>query len=137
MAPPSRQTQISGIGLTSGQSGINYNFGDYKPVTLGGMVYVDANGTAPSIAGDAGAQGVTITLSGTNGLGQTVTATTTTGSEGTYSFSTDSNGHQLVRAPTRSPRRSRAAISPALLRLALSTAAATAWLPWAMSVRSS
>ena len=34
-------------------------------------------------------------MSGTNGLGQTITATTTTASDGTYSFSTDSNGNAL------------------------------------------
>ena len=88
------QTQISGIGLTSGQSGINYNFGDYQPVTLAGMAYVDANKSGAFDAGDAGVAGVTLTLSGTNGQGQTVTATTTTGTGGTYSFSTDSNAHR-------------------------------------------
>ena len=45
--------------------------------------------------GEPGIAGVTLTLSGTNGLGQSITATTTTAANGTYSFSTDSNGNSL------------------------------------------
>jgi hypothetical protein len=88
-------TQISSIALTSGQSGINYNFGDYKPVTVGGLVYQDTNGNNALDAGEPGIVGVTVTLSGTNGLGQAVSATTTTAANGTYSFTTDSLGNQL------------------------------------------
>ena len=90
------QTQITGIGMASGQSGINYYFGAYQPVTIGGYVYVDANESGAYTASDAGVAGVTVTLTGTTGQGQSVTATTTTGSGGAYSFSTDSNGHQLL-----------------------------------------
>src|SRR5206468_2804489 len=39
--------------------------------------------------------GVTMTLTGTNGLGQSISATTTTAANGTYSFATDSSGNQL------------------------------------------
>jgi len=39
---------------------------------------------------------VALTLSGTNNLGLAVTATTTTAANGTYSFSTDSNGNLLA-----------------------------------------
>jgi hypothetical protein len=88
-------TQISSIGLTSGQSGINYNFGDYKPVAVSGLVYQDTNGNNALDAGEPGIAGVTVTLTGTNGLGQAVSATTTTAANGTYSFASDSGGNQL------------------------------------------
>jgi hypothetical protein len=88
-------SKISAIALTSGQSGINYNFGDVQAVALSGLVYVDTNGNGVKDSGEPGLAGVTLTLSGTNGLGQSITATTTTGSGGTYSFTTDSNGASL------------------------------------------
>ncbi len=87
--------QIGSIALTSGQSGINYNFGDVQPVTVSGIVYQDMNGIGVYSSSDLGIAGVIVTLSGTNGLGQTITATATTASNGTYSFSTDSNGNVL------------------------------------------
>ncbi len=89
-------TSIGSIGLTSGQGGINYNFGNYQPFTVAGTVYVDLNANGVLDSGETGIAGVTMTLTGTNGLGQPITATTTTAANGTYSFTTDSNGHVLV-----------------------------------------
>jgi hypothetical protein len=91
----SSPTQISAIGMSSGQSGINYNFGDVKAVTLSGLVYQDTNGNNALDAGEPGIAGVTITLTGTNGMGQSITATAVTAANGTYSFSTDSSGNAL------------------------------------------
>jgi len=88
-------TKISSIALTSGQNGINYLFGDVLPVTLRGLVYQDTNGNNAFNAGEPGIASVTLTLSGTNGLNQAISATATTAADGTYSFSTDSNGNQL------------------------------------------
>jgi len=99
-------TNISSIALTSGQNGINYLFGDVQPVTLSGTVYQDTNGNNAFNTGEPGISGVTLTLSGTNNLGQAITATTTTASNGTYSFSTSL---ALRPAPTRSSRPSRVA----------------------------
>src|SRR5258706_529843 len=39
--------------------------------------------------------GVTLALTGTNGLGQAITATATTAANGTYSFTTDSGSNAL------------------------------------------
>ncbi len=89
-------TQIGSASLSSGQAGINYNFGDLKPVTVAGTVYEDKNDSGAFVSGDPLISGVPLTLSGTNGQGQSITATTTTGSGGTYSFTTDSNGHSLL-----------------------------------------
>src|SRR5205085_1931675 len=72
-----------------------YNFGLVKPVTIAGTVYQDTNGNGAFNAGEPGIAGVTLTLSGTNGLGQAITATATTAADGTYSFSTDSNSNTL------------------------------------------
>src|SRR5205807_6104115 len=49
-------------------------------------VYLDANNDGIREAGEAGVGNVTLTLSGTNDLNQTVSATTTTAADGTYSF---------------------------------------------------
>jgi hypothetical protein len=89
-------TQIGSVVLGSGQNGINYNFSNVKPVTISGLVYNDINGTGVYGSGDVGISGVKLTLSGTNNLGVSVTATTTTATDGTYSFSTDSNGKKLA-----------------------------------------
>src|SRR5204862_511908 len=91
----SSATQISSIVVTSGQNGINYNFGDVKPVTIKGLVYDDTNGNNALNSGEPGIGGVTLTLSGTNGLNQAITATVITAADGTYTFSTDSNNNQL------------------------------------------
>src|SRR5207244_285595 len=86
---------IISIALTSGQSGINYNFGDVKAVSVSGLVYQDTNGNGVLDSGEPGISGVTVTLSGTNGLGQSISATTTTAADGTYSFSIDSSSNAL------------------------------------------
>ncbi len=86
---------IGSIVETSGQNGINYLFGEVKPDTISGLVYVDTNGTGTYVSADSGIAGVTLTLTGTNNLGQSITATVVTGANGTYSFTTDSNGNQI------------------------------------------
>ena len=86
---------IGSITETSGQVGSNYLFGDVKPVTLAGTVYQDTNGNGAFDAGEPGIANVTLTLSGTNGLGQSITATATTNSSGVYTFTTDTNGNAI------------------------------------------
>ncbi len=86
---------IGSIHETTGQNGINYDFGNVKPDTISGLVYVDNNDSGAFVTGDAGIAGVTLTLTGANNLGQPITATVVTGANGTYSFTTDSNGNQI------------------------------------------
>jgi hypothetical protein len=88
-------TQISSIVLAESQSGINYNFGDLKPVTIAGTVYEDTNNNGKLDSGEPGIAGVSVTLTGTNDQGLVVTATATTAANGSYSFSTDSSGNVL------------------------------------------
>jgi sarcosine oxidase gamma subunit len=77
---------VSSVTVISGQAGVNYNFGQVLPASLSGEVYIDANSNDVLDSGDTGLSGVTVTLSGTNNLGQAVSTTTTTASNGTYSF---------------------------------------------------
>ena len=76
---------VSGITLTSGQSGSGYNFAEYQTSSLSGNVYLDSNANDVDNS-EPGIGGVTVTLTGTNGLGNPVTLTTTSASNGTYSF---------------------------------------------------
>ena len=76
---------VSGITLTSGQSGSGYNFAEYQTSSLSGIKYIDSNGNDVDNS-EPGLAGVTITLSGTNGMGNSVLQTTTTAANGSYSF---------------------------------------------------
>ncbi len=77
---------VTGINLTSGQAATNYNFAEYQPGSISGIKYIDANGSDVYQSSDAGLGGVTITLTGTTGSGSAVDLTTTTASNGSYSF---------------------------------------------------
>jgi hypothetical protein len=89
-------TVLGSVALAAGQNGINYNFGLVRPITLGGTVYEDNNDNSVFDTGDTGISGVTLTLGGTNNLGQSVTATTTTAADGSYTFTTDTSGNLLA-----------------------------------------
>ena len=62
------------------------NFGEQLPAKLSGYVYVDAGDDGVKGAGETPIAGVTVTLSGTDNLGNPVTATTTTNALGFYEF---------------------------------------------------
>ncbi|MDT7837383.1 SdrD B-like domain-containing protein [Aquabacterium sp. OR-4] len=74
------------VTLGNGQSSVNNNFGEVKAASLAGYVYFDANDDGAR-TGEAGIPGATVTLTGTNDLGQPVTLTTTTDANGAYNFS--------------------------------------------------
>src|SRR5204862_480108 len=76
-------------------AGINYNFGNILPVTIGGFVYEDRFDSGTWSSGDPGITGVTLTLTGTSDQGTTITATTTTTAGGNYSLTTDSSGNGI------------------------------------------
>jgi SdrD B-like domain len=87
---------ISSIVIVSSQNGVNYSFGDAQPVVLGGTVYLDTNANGVKDTGETGIAGVTLTLSGTNCFGQTVTSTAITVANGAYNFTLDSNNIALL-----------------------------------------
>src|SRR5262249_42926744 len=62
------------------------NFGELQSSSLSGYVYNDSNNDGTKQAGETGISGATVTLTGTNDLGNSVSITTTTDANGLYSF---------------------------------------------------
>ncbi len=92
-------TAARSIQYVAGGNNTYYDYFDagvYRPASLSGSVYVDASRDGVRQAGEAGIAGVTITLSGTDGLGNAVNQTTVT-ADGT----TDANGDGLINALDR------------------------------------
>ncbi len=74
---------ITSITLASGQSGIQYNFGEIEPVSISGRVFADMDNDDAFTAGDTLLKGVTVKLYDGDG---NLVGTTTTDSKGKYSF---------------------------------------------------
>ncbi|HTR18870.1 MAG TPA: SdrD B-like domain-containing protein [Candidatus Paceibacterota bacterium] len=70
------------VTLSAGQNAKKKDFGNFKPGTISGMKYNDANGNGRKDNGETGLEGWTIVLHGPHGQ----TQTTTTGSDGSFSF---------------------------------------------------
>jgi len=86
------------IDLTAVAASGEFNFGEVKPGTLSGVVFsdTDTDGTqAP--AGEPGIPGVKIVLTGHDSTGKAVRRTTTTGTDGTYTFINLAAGTYAVR----------------------------------------
>ena len=77
---------ITGIVLNDNGAGVNFNFEEYRPVTISGVVYHDTNNNGVFNA-ESGLSGAVLQLTGTTytGAGLSV-ANITTSSSGTYSF---------------------------------------------------
>ena len=90
-------THIIDATLGAGINGTGNNFGELTAPKLGslsGTVYVDCNDSGSLNTGDTGLSGVTVTLDNSAGV---AVATTTTGSNGSYSFSNLAAGsYQIV-----------------------------------------
>ncbi|WP_287904487.1 SdrD B-like domain-containing protein [Chloroflexus sp.] len=65
---------------------LTWDAGLYQPASIGNFVWEDLNGNGVQETGEAGIDGVTVTLNGTTGAGVTVNLTTTTSSGGVYLF---------------------------------------------------
>jgi hypothetical protein len=78
--------QFTQVVLNVGQQGINNNFGVYKPSSLSGYEYVDANNNGIMDANEKGIANVRILLTGTDMNGNQVNLATTTNSTGFYQF---------------------------------------------------
>jgi SdrD B-like domain len=72
--------------LPGGSNDLTIDFGYYQPVTIGDFVWNDTNANGVQDSGEAGINGVTLTLTGTNGAGMTVTDHATTSGNGAYLF---------------------------------------------------
>ncbi|HEY4374439.1 MAG TPA: SdrD B-like domain-containing protein, partial [Burkholderiales bacterium] len=83
---------ISNIVLTSSgapavvSSSINNNFGEIVPSDISGFVYHDDDNNGVKSGSETGISGETITLTGTDDIGNLVNLTTTTAADGSYSF---------------------------------------------------
>jgi uncharacterized repeat protein (TIGR01451 family) len=67
-------------------SSTSNNFGKLWPGSLHGFVYFDVSNNGVKDAGEPGIPGVTVTLTGTNDVGASVTETTKTAADGSYNF---------------------------------------------------
>jgi hypothetical protein len=86
--------EIEGVGPFlggAGNTGTNdlsdlFQPGVLTPSSLSGTAFIDQHNTGTFQSGDAGVSGVTVTLTGTNEVNQLISLTTTTASDGSYSF---------------------------------------------------
>lgn len=77
---------FTGLSVQPGTQATDYLFGELLPASLSGYVYLDVNRNGIRDVNDRGLAGVTLILTGTNDLGQTVRLTTTTAANGSYIF---------------------------------------------------
>ena len=85
--------------LTSGSSDLTADFGYVQKVTVGDFVWNDGNGNGIQDAGEAGINGVSLTLQGTTFAGLAVTDHTVTAGNGGYLF-TEAPGTYTVTVDT-------------------------------------
>ncbi len=88
--------QFSGLSIVAGTAGVNNNFGELAPSTLSGRVFNDGNNDGIQNGTDAAIPGVTVVLTGTDDLGNSVSTTTTTNGTGDYSFANLRPGNYVI-----------------------------------------
>jgi uncharacterized repeat protein (TIGR01451 family) len=88
--------QVSNIGLPDATQAGGYNFGELKPSSLSGYVFVDPNNNCDKDPGEQGIPGVTVTLTGTDDANNSVTRTTQTNPLGQFQFSNLAPGNYTV-----------------------------------------
>lgn len=87
---------ISQINLNSTANSVNNNFGELVSATLSGYVYVDANNNGIKEGGESPINLVSLTLTGTDDLGNSVSKTTQTNAAGFYEFTNLRPGNYTV-----------------------------------------
>lgn len=83
-------------GLTSTAT-VNVTVRDFIPSTLGGKVFLDANNNGILDPGESPIYAALFTLSGTDSSGTPVTRTTTSATDGTYSFDNLAPGNYTIQ----------------------------------------
>ena len=77
---------ISTINLSQDSQASGYNFGEIKGATIGGIVFHDRNNDGSQDAGEPAISGVSITLNGSDDLGNAISLNTLSNAAGSYSF---------------------------------------------------
>lgn len=96
--PNSYRTDVITVGVVDVNDVIDHNcFGEIRASSIAGKVYHDVNRNGTFNNGDGGIAGVTITLSGTDLFGRSVTRTTTTNAAGDYRFGNLAAGNYTIR----------------------------------------
>ncbi|MDR0182051.1 SdrD B-like domain-containing protein [Lysobacter arvi] len=103
IAPDAATTdRIAQIDLSSGVGGTEFNFGEAASgASISGRVWLDIDNDGIVDAGETGIANVAVTLTGTDRNGDPVNLTTTTGADGTYSFTGLVAGNYTVTEPTQ------------------------------------
>ncbi|MEM7475688.1 MAG: SdrD B-like domain-containing protein [Planctomycetota bacterium] len=78
--------EINSLELDAGINGNHNDFGELKAASLAGSVYVDNDFDKAFDRGDSGIEGVTVTLTGTDMNGDSVSSTMQTDADGAYLF---------------------------------------------------
>jgi hypothetical protein len=87
VVPIPNSVLTNSIHVTLGTSSLSNNdFGELKPSTLGGFVYLDRNDNGVKEPGESGLAGMPVTLTGVDDLGRAVNLTQTTAADGSYAF---------------------------------------------------
>ena len=77
---------ITGVVVKTNDKLTDYDFGEKGDGVISGFVYQDANNNGAKDPGETGIPGVSVRLTGTDTNGTAVDRTTTTGSDGSFSF---------------------------------------------------
>jgi len=86
-----------GVGtLVDGMQSLNNDFGEVKPASVSGFVYIDLNNNGVRNPGEAGIPGSTITLTGTDDRGIAISLSALTASDGSYHFNSLRPGSYTV-----------------------------------------
>lgn len=94
---------FTGISLPPGGIGKRYNFGELRPASLNGFVYLDLDNDGFRDIGERGIQGVTVRLQGTNDRGQGIDQTLLTGPDGGFAYPNLRPGNYRITETHPSP----------------------------------